>query len=87
MESHNKMAESTSESHNISKNIRVLGYSLTRIIVLYGQNEYLAITFGIKIRAVQLYCREVTIDEGKSGIVYGHYIYLSKRILQTDVCC
>ena len=83
------MARSMSESHNILENIKKgwIGFSLTRIIVLYGQNEYLAITFGIKIRAVQLYCREVTIDEGKSGIVYGHYIYLSKRILQTDVCC
>ena len=45
--SHNKMANSMSKSHNIPENIRVLGFSLTRIIVLYGQNEYLAITFGI----------------------------------------
>ena len=43
MESHNKMVKSMSESRNIPVKQGVLGVSLTRNIVLYVQNEYLAI--------------------------------------------
>ena len=53
MESHNKMAKSMSESHNIRINIGVLGLSLTRIIVLYVQNEYLAITFEVILKRLE----------------------------------
>lgn len=47
MESHNRMAESMSESHNIPGKLGVLGVSLTRNIVLYVQNEYLAILYNV----------------------------------------
>ena len=55
MESHNRMAKSMSESYNIPANIGVLGLSLTRIIVLYGQNEYLAITFEVILKRLENY--------------------------------
>lgn len=48
MKSHNKMADSMSEIHNISENVRVLGFSLTKINALYVQNGYLAIVLAVK---------------------------------------
>lgn len=74
------MEKSALESYNISANFGVLGDSLTRIITLYVQNEYLAITFGIKIRAFNCSVMEGQLMKVKDGLFMG-ILYICSREL------